>query len=107
MYYSDYEKAPQEDVRTPRDNVKRLSTQEVNDARINRFTLKQQGKIIWRIDRRLVLTLGLLYCTSLMDRINLSSAAIAGFVIPCSFLCILEFGLILVFLEIGCWRVSI
>jgi hypothetical protein len=44
------------------------------------FTPAEQKKIIHRIDRRLVLTVGILYCISLMDRTNLSSAAIAGFV---------------------------
>jgi hypothetical protein len=42
------------------------------------FTPAEQRKIIHRIDRRLVLTVGILYCISLMDRTNLSSAAIAG-----------------------------
>jgi hypothetical protein len=44
------------------------------------FTLKEQRKIVHRIDRRLVVTVGVLYCISLMDRTNLSSASIAGFV---------------------------
>jgi hypothetical protein len=42
------------------------------------FTPKEQKAIIHRIDRRLVVTVGALYCISLMDRTNLSSAAIAG-----------------------------
>jgi len=42
------------------------------------FTPEQQRKIIHRIDRRLVVTVGVLYCISLMDRTNLSAAAIAG-----------------------------
>jgi hypothetical protein len=44
------------------------------------FTLQEQRKIIHRVDRRLVVTVGVLYCISLMDRTNLSSASIAGFV---------------------------
>lgn len=44
-----------------------------NDARIDAFTPEQQKKVIWRIDRRLVLTLGFLYCVSLMDRVSISS----------------------------------
>jgi hypothetical protein len=44
------------------------------------FSPKEQKKIIHRIDRRLVVTVGVLYCVSLMDRTNLSAAAIAGFV---------------------------
>jgi len=37
-------------------------------------------RLIRRIDRRLVLTVGILYCISLMDRTNLSAANIAGYV---------------------------
>ncbi|KAI0018970.1 major facilitator superfamily MFS-1 [Xylariomycetidae sp. FL0641] len=37
-------------------------------------------KIMWRIDRRLVTTVGFMYCVSLMDRTNLSAAAIAGMI---------------------------
>jgi hypothetical protein len=44
------------------------------------FTPAEQRKIIHRVDRRLVVTVGVLYCISLMDRTNLSSAAIAGYV---------------------------
>lgn len=53
-------------------------SQLVNDARINAFTPAEQRKIIHRIDRRLVLTLGFLYCVSLMDRTNLGIAVVAG-----------------------------
>ncbi|KAF2868716.1 major facilitator superfamily domain-containing protein [Massariosphaeria phaeospora] len=42
------------------------------------FTPDEQKKILRRVDRRLVVTVGVLYCISLMDRTNLSSAAIAG-----------------------------
>lgn len=42
------------------------------------FTHDEQRKIIRRIDRRLVITVGIMYCVSLMDRTNLSNAAIAG-----------------------------
>lgn len=48
------------------------------DERINQFTPQEQSKIIRRIDRRLVLTLGFLYCVSLMDRTNLGIASVAG-----------------------------
>jgi DNA replication initiation complex subunit (GINS family) len=44
------------------------------------FTPAEQRKIIHRVDRRLVVTVGVLYCISLMDRTNLSAAAIAGYV---------------------------
>ncbi|OAG00785.1 MFS general substrate transporter [Paraphaeosphaeria sporulosa] len=42
------------------------------------FTEQEQKKIIHRIDRRLVVTVGVLYCISLMDRTNLSAASVAG-----------------------------
>ncbi|KAJ4292749.1 hypothetical protein N0V90_009412 [Kalmusia sp. IMI 367209] len=42
------------------------------------FSEVEQKKIIHRIDRRLVVTVGVLYCISLMDRTNLSAAALAG-----------------------------
>ncbi|KAI9372760.1 major facilitator superfamily domain-containing protein [Aspergillus egyptiacus] len=45
------------------------------------FSLEEQKKIIRRIDYRLVTITGLAYCVSLMDRTNLSAAAIAGMVV--------------------------
>jgi hypothetical protein len=42
------------------------------------FSPEEQRKIIHRVDRRLVLTVGVLYCISLMDRTNLGAASIAG-----------------------------
>lgn len=38
----------------------------------------EQARIVRRIDRRLVTTLGFMYCVSLMDRTNLGAANIAG-----------------------------
>jgi hypothetical protein len=60
------------------DQVERTDTKDSNTVLINEFTEAEQKRIIGRIDRRLVTTLGLLYCASLMDRTNLGSAAIAG-----------------------------
>ncbi|THX26171.1 retrograde regulation protein 2 [Aureobasidium pullulans] len=54
------------------------ASDKINDARIEAFTPEEQKKIIWRIDRRLVLTLGFLYCVSLMDRTNTGIAVVAG-----------------------------
>ncbi len=51
---------------------------ETNDPRITQFTHSEQRKIVHRIDRRLTVTLGVMYCISLMDRTNLSAANIAG-----------------------------
>lgn len=42
------------------------------------FTQEEQRKIMHRIDRRLIIMVGVMYCVSLMDRTNLSAAAIAG-----------------------------
>ena len=42
------------------------------------YSPEEQKRIIHRIDRRLVTTTGIMYCISLMDRTNLSAAAIAG-----------------------------
>lgn len=42
------------------------------------FTLEEQKRIMWRLDRRLVPVLGVMYCVSLMDRTNLGAASIAG-----------------------------
>jgi hypothetical protein len=38
------------------------------DARINALSPEEQKRVIRRIDIRLVLTLGFMYCVSLMDR---------------------------------------
>lgn len=62
----------------------RITTEEEqdNDARINAFTPEQQKKIIRRIDIRLVLTLGFMYCVSLMDRTNLGIAVVVCLPLP-------------------------
>ena len=56
------------------------SNDEARDPRITKFTLAEQSKIVQRKDRRITVTLGIMYCISLMDRTNLSAANIAGFV---------------------------
>lgn len=56
------------------------SEEESTDSRLTEFTPAEQKKIIHRVDRRLVTTLGVLYCASLMDRTNLGAANIAGYV---------------------------
>ena len=42
------------------------------------FSPAEQKKIIRRLDRRLVVTCGVMFCFSLMDRTNLGAASIAG-----------------------------
>lgn len=54
------------------------SIEDGNDARINALSPEEQKKLIWKVDRRLVLTLGCMYCVSLMDRTNLGIAVVAG-----------------------------
>lgn len=49
-------------------------TDPINDE----FSPAEQQQIVRQIDRRLVVTLGVLYCVSLMDRTNLGAAVIAG-----------------------------
>ena len=44
------------------------------------FSPAEQKKLIRRIDMRLVITLGFLYCVSLLDRTNLGAASVAGYV---------------------------
>jgi hypothetical protein len=59
--------------------------EELNDQRLTQFTLEEQKRIIHRVDRRLVLTLGFLYTVSLMDRTNLPNAIVAGMGVDVSF----------------------
>lgn len=58
-------------------NIEQAGTEDY-DARINAFTEKEQKAIIWRVDCRLVLTLGFMYCVSLIDRTNLGIAVVGG-----------------------------
>lgn len=67
-----HEKAYAEDAAKPASS---------SDTFESEFTLAEQRKIIHRIDRRLVVTVGVLYCISLMDRTNLSAAALAGYAV--------------------------
>jgi len=58
----------------------RLSDADSDQAILSEFSKEEEKKIMHRIDRRLVLTVGVMYCISLMDRTNLSAANIAGLV---------------------------
>lgn len=58
-----------------------LGTETASESLIDNdpvYSYKEQRAIIHRIDRRLVVTCGLLYCFSLIDRGNLGNASIAG-----------------------------
>lgn len=61
------------------DNVTLRSDGEDSDI-ANEFSPEEQRAITRRVDRRLVTTVGVMYCVSLMDRTNLSAANIAGYV---------------------------
>ncbi|KAL1899217.1 hypothetical protein Sste5346_003140 [Sporothrix stenoceras] len=51
---------------------------ELNAAILNEFSPDEQKRIMRHVDRRLVVTIGFMYCVSLMDRTNLGAANIAG-----------------------------
>lgn len=57
-------------------NIKTVDSENGSDSE---FTPAEQRAIIRRIDRRLVVTCGFMYCISLMDRTNTSAAVIAGY----------------------------
>ncbi|KAG7005719.1 MFS-type transporter cnsO [Physcia stellaris] len=48
------------------------------DPIIDQYTAEEVNKVVRRVDLRLVPLCGLMYCVSLLDRTNLSNAAIAG-----------------------------
>lgn len=74
-YHNEYND-PEKEIVTHKEDV----NSSTHDDYESEFTPEEQKKIIHRIDRRLVVTVGVLYCISLMDRTNLSAAAIAGYV---------------------------
>ena len=48
------------------------------DVEDEEYTLKEQRKIIHKIDRRLLIILGSMQAVSFLDRANMSNANIAG-----------------------------
>ena len=48
------------------------------DPIVDRYSDEDVARIIRKIDLRLIPLCGLMYCVSLLDRTNLSNAAIAG-----------------------------
>ncbi|KAK0713077.1 MFS general substrate transporter [Lasiosphaeria miniovina] len=71
---------PLEEKRTPVDEAGDSEKHEYSAAGLSDFdfTPEEQRRIIRHVDVRLVLTIGALYCVSLMDRTNLGAANIAG-----------------------------
>ncbi|KAL4950412.1 major facilitator superfamily domain-containing protein [Aspergillus filifer] len=49
-----------------------------HEEALSAFTPQEHKRLIRRIDLRLVVTLGCLYCISLLDRTNLGAASVAG-----------------------------
>lgn len=45
---------------------------------LSAWSLQEQARILRKVDVRLIPICGLMYCVSLLDRTNLSNAAIAG-----------------------------
>ncbi|KAE8363350.1 major facilitator superfamily domain-containing protein [Aspergillus caelatus] len=74
MSYPSSEKDPGADTRIEDINQPALNDVDYDEE----YTYAEQRKIIHRVDRRLVTITGLAYCVSLMDRTNLSMAAVAG-----------------------------
>jgi hypothetical protein len=74
MSHTDSEKITNADTR-----IEDIGQRALNDVDYDEeYTYAEQRKIIHRVDRRLVTITGLAYCVSLMDRTNLSMAAVAG-----------------------------
>ena len=61
------------------DDVSLSSASDIDKDEV--YSFKEQRAIIHRIDRRLVIACGVIYCFSLIDRGNLGNASIAGWVI--------------------------
>ncbi|KAL4965308.1 putative phthalate transporter [Aspergillus stella-maris] len=64
------------------EKIEDLNNPALNDVDYDEeFSPEEQKRIIRRVDYRLVTITGLAYCVSLMDRTNLSMAAVAGMVV--------------------------
>ncbi|KAI9373919.1 major facilitator superfamily domain-containing protein [Aspergillus egyptiacus] len=76
---NDIEKVSAENVENV-ENVESVAAtkQAVDIDEDEEYTYAEQRKIIHRVDRRLVIICGAAYCISLMDRTNVSVAAITG-----------------------------
>jgi hypothetical protein len=75
---SQHEPEDLEKKHVSRDHVESLVRDLANDDRVIAFSEAEQKAIVRRIDMRLVVTLGCLYCISLLDRTNLGAASVAG-----------------------------
>lgn len=73
MSFDKYREAHVEDAETSPTKVALVSEEEDTE-----FTPEEQRKIMHRVDRRLIIICGLMYCVSLKDRSMVSGAAVAG-----------------------------
>lgn len=60
------------------EQVETCKSLETIDAEIHGVDAAERRKILWKIDRRLISSLGLMVAISLLDRTNLGNAMIAG-----------------------------
>jgi hypothetical protein len=49
-----------------------------NGGHLSQWPVEEQNRIMRKVDVRLIPIAGFMYCVSLLDRTNLSNAAIAG-----------------------------
>lgn len=67
---------------TPSDVKGGSSGADSDDEVLSRWSAEDQKRILRKVDVRLIPICGLMYCVSLLDRTNLSNAAIAGYETP-------------------------
>jgi hypothetical protein len=51
------------------------TTTDINNDWETDYSPEEQKRILWKIDRRLVITVGIMYCVSLMDRFVLAGSS--------------------------------
>lgn len=62
------------------DFVEQAVALNTKESSIDDISPEEAKRIMWKIDRRLIVVTGLCYCISLMDRGNLGVALVAGYV---------------------------
>ncbi len=65
------------EVECQREDVDVDDPQKFESSEFN-FTPEEEKKILRRVDHRLVITIGAMYCISLVDRVNMGAANLAG-----------------------------
>jgi len=59
-------------------NLEKKERDVLNEDDVSDVLPEEAKRIMWKIDRRLIVTTRLCYCISLMDRGNLGVAVVAG-----------------------------